>query len=204
MKIAYKCLKVPRTQGEVLLLSLWLLFGCSSHCVGLVAVLFVVVQLLSFAWLFATPWTAACQATLSFTISWSLLKPMSIKSVMPSNHLTLCHPFLLLPSIFPGFRVLPVSWLFTSGGQSTGTSASASVLPLNIQGWFPLGLTGLIFLQSKELSRVLKASILQCSAIFMVQLSHPYMTTGKTIAFITWTFGGRVISLLLICCLGLS
>ena len=103
MKIAYKCLKVPRTQGEVLLLSLWLLFGCSSHCVGLVAVLFVVVQLLSFAWLFATPWTAACQASLSFTISWSLLKPMSIKSVMPSNHLILCCS-LLLPSIFPSLR----------------------------------------------------------------------------------------------------
>ena len=109
MQISYKCLKVPRTQGEVLLLSLWMLFRCSIHCVGLVSFV-VVVQLLRHVWLFATPWTAACQASLQFTISWSLLKPMSIKPVMPSNHLILCCS-LLLPSVFPSLRVFSMSWL---------------------------------------------------------------------------------------------
>ena len=83
---------------------------------------------------FATPWTAAHQASLSFTISWSLPKLMSIELVMPSNHLILCYPLLLLPSIFPSIRVFPMSWLLASGGQSIGASASASVLPMNIQG----------------------------------------------------------------------
>ena len=83
--------------------------------------------------LFVTPWIATCQASLSFTISWSLLKLMSTESVMPSNHLILCHPLLLLPSIFPSIRVFSNEWLFTSGGQSIGASASASVLPMNIQ-----------------------------------------------------------------------
>ena len=106
---------------------------------------------LSLVQLFVTPLTAACQAPLSFTISWSLLKLMAIESVMPSNHLILCHPLLLLPSIFPSIRSFSVSWLFASGGQSIGSSASASVLPVNIQDWFPLGWTGLISLQSKEL-----------------------------------------------------
>ena len=91
-----------------------------------------------------------------------------------------------------------MSRLFTSGGQSVG--ASASVLPRNIQGWFSLGLTGLISLLSKGFSRVfsapLKASVLWCSAFFIVQLSHPYMTTRKTIPLIIWTFVGKVISLL--------
>ena len=80
-------------------------------------------------------------------ISWSLLKLRSTELVMPSNHLILFH--LLLPSLFPSIRSFPMSWLFTSGGQSIGASALASVLPMNIQGWFPLGLTGLMFLQSK-------------------------------------------------------
>ena len=79
---------------------------------------------------------------------------MSIESVMPSNHLILCHPLLLPPSIFPRIRVFSKSQLFTSGGQSIGASTSASVLPMNIQGWFPLGLTGWISFQSKRLSRV--------------------------------------------------
>ena len=96
----------------------------------------VVVQSLSCVRFFATPRTAAHQAFLSFTISQSLLKFMSIESVMPSNHLTLCHPLLLLPSIFSRVRYFPLSWLFTSGGQSIGASASASVLPTNIQGLF--------------------------------------------------------------------
>ena len=113
----------------------------------------VVVQSLSHVQLFATPWTAACQASLSFTMAQSWLKLMSIESVMPSNHLILCHPFLLLPSFFP--RVFSrVSWLFASCGQSIGASVSESVLPGNIQGLFPLGLTGLISLLSKGLSRV--------------------------------------------------
>ena len=113
-----------------------------------------VIQSLSCIWLFVTPWTAAHQASLSFTISWSLLKLMSIESVMPSNHLILCHPLLLLPSIFPSIRVFSNESALTSGGQSIGASASTSVLPMNIQDWFPLGLIGLISLQSKGLSRV--------------------------------------------------
>ena len=115
-------------------------------------------QWLSRVWLFATPWTAAHQASLSIASSWNLLKFMSIESVMPSNHLILCHPLLLLPSIFPSFRVFPKSQFFASGGQSDGASPSASVLPMNIQGWFPLGLTCSISLQSKGLSRVFSST----------------------------------------------
>ena len=111
-----------------------------------------VVVLLSHVWLFVTPWAAECQAFLFFTISWSLFKPMSIESVMPSNHLILCSPLLLLPSSFPASGSFLMRWVFTSGGQRIGASASASVLPKNVQGWFPLGLTGLISLQSKGLS----------------------------------------------------
>ena len=91
------------------------------------------VQLLICARLFVTPWTSAHQASLSITNSGSLLKLMSFKLVMPSNHLLLCHPLLLLPSIFPSIRTFPVSQFFASGGQSIGVSASASVLPMNIQ-----------------------------------------------------------------------
>ena len=97
------------------------------------------VQLLSRVRLFATPWTAARQASLSITNSQNLPKLMSIKSVMPSNHLILCHPLLLLPSIFPSIRVFSDESVFTSGGQSIGVSASASALPMDIQDWFPLG-----------------------------------------------------------------
>ena len=123
---------------------------------------------------------------------------MSIKSVMPSNHLILCRPPLLLPSIFLSIRVFSNESLLASGGQSTGVSASASVLPMNIQEWFPLGWTGWISLQSKGLLQhhCSKASILQCSAFFIVQLSHPYMTTGKTIALTRRSFVGKVMSLL--------
>ena len=109
---------------------------------GHISPLYIVVQSLSQVQLFATPWTAACQASLSITNYRSLLKLMSIESVMPSNHLILCHPLLLLPSIFPESGSFPMSWLFVSGGQST--RASASVLPMNIQGWLPLRLTGLL------------------------------------------------------------
>ena len=111
-------------------------------------------------------------------------------------------PFSSRLQSFPASGSFPMRWLFTSGGQSIGASASASVLPMNIQGWFPLGLTGLISLQSKGLSSVFsntidssKASVLLCSAFFMVQLSHPYMTTEKTIALIICTFVSNVMSL---------
>ena len=108
------------------------------------------VQPLIHVWLFVTPRTAVCQASLSITNSQSLLTLMCMESLMPSNHLILCHPLLLLPSIFPSIRSFPVNQFFTSGGQSIRVSASASVLPKNIQDLFPLGLTGLIFLQSKD------------------------------------------------------
>ena len=107
-----------------------------------------VVQPLSHVQLFATPWTAAWQASLSFTISLSLLRFMPIESVMLSNHLILCHPLLICLQSFPASGSFPMSRLFTSGGPSTGASASASVLPMNIQSWFPLGLSGLITLLS--------------------------------------------------------
>ena len=112
------------------------------------------VQLLSYVWLFVTPWTAALQASLSFTISQSLLKRMSIVSMIPSNHLILCHPLLLWSSIFPTIRVISNESVFALGDQSIGASASAPFLSMNIQDWFPLGLTGLISLLSKGLLRV--------------------------------------------------
>ena len=125
------------------------------------SVQFSSVQSLSRVRLFATPWTAACQASLSITNSQSLLKLMSIESVMPSNYLILCHPLLLLPSIFPSIRVFQMSQLFASGGQSIGVSASISVLPINTQDWSPLGWTSWISLQSKGLSRVFSNTTLQ-------------------------------------------
>ena len=142
------------------------------------------VQLLSHVRLFATPWTIAHQASLSFSISWSLLKLMSIESVMSSNLLILSYPLLLLPSIFP------MSQLFASGGPSIGALPSASVLSVNIQGWFPLGLTGLSSLLSRSLLHHHSSKVLMLwfSVFFMVQLSYPYMTTGKTIALTIRTF----------------
>ena len=129
------------------------------------------VQSLSSIWLFATPWTAACQASLSITNSQSFLKLMSIELVMPSNHLILCWS----PSP-PAFTLsqhwsFPVSQFFTSGGQSIGVSASASVLQMTIQGWFPLGLTSLISLQSKRVSRVFSSTTVQKHQFFSTQLS---------------------------------
>ena len=125
----------------------------------------------------------------------------SIKSVMPSNHLSFCCPLSTCLQSSPALRSFPMSQFFASGDQSTGASASASVLPVNIQDWFPLWLTILISLQSKGLSRVFsntssKATILWSSLFFIVQLSHPYMITGKTIALTIWTFVGKVMSLL--------
>ena len=118
------------------------------------------VQSLSYVRLFVTPWTAARQDSL-ITISWSPPKPMSIESVMPSNHLILCRSLLLLPSIFPSIRVFPMSQLFTFDGQSIGVSASTSVLPMNTQDWSALGWTGWISLQSKGLSRVFSNTTVQ-------------------------------------------
>ena len=120
----------------------------------------IVVQLLSCVQLFVTPWTAAHQTSLSFIISWGLPKPMSIESVMPSNHLILCCPLLLLPSIFPSTRVFS-NKLTQHRGPSIGASASASVLSMNIQGQFSLGLTGLLFLLSKGLSKVFSSTTIQ-------------------------------------------
>ena len=131
----------------------------------------VVVQLLSCVWLSATPWAAARQASLSFTISLSLLKFMFIESMMPSRHLILCRTLLLLPSIFLSIRVFPMSQFFASGGQSIGVSASASVLPVNIQDWFPLGWTSWISLQSKGLSRVFSNTTVQKHQFFSAQPS---------------------------------
>ena len=108
------------------------------------------VQSLSCVWLFATLWTVAHQASLSFINSQGLLKLISIESVIQSNHLILCHPLPFLPLVFPASESFLTSEFFASGGQSIGASASASVLLMNIQGWFPLGLTGLISLQSRD------------------------------------------------------
>ena len=133
-----------------------------------------VFQSLSHAWLFATPWTVAHQVSLSFTISWSLLKLMTMELVMPSNHLILCHPLLLLLSVFPSIRIFSnESVLHIRWPKNIGASASTSVLPMNTQDWSSLGWTSWISLQSKGLKSLLqhhssKASILRCSAFFTV------------------------------------
>ena len=151
--------------------------------------LIVFVQSLSHVRLLVTPWTAAHQPSLSFAISWSLLKLKSIESLMPSNHLTFCHS--LLPTlIFPSIRIILKSRLFPSGGPMywSFSFTSAPDPLMNIQDWLPLGLTGLISLQSKGLSRVFANTTVQNYQFFivrflMVQLSHPYMTTGKKHSF---------------------
>ena len=145
------------------------------------------VQSLSHVQLFATPWTAAHQASLSITNSWSFLKIMSIKSVMPSNHLILCHP-LFLTSIFPSIRVylnelvLPIRWpKYWSFGFSISPSNEYSGLVSFRMDWLDLPAVQWT-LKSLLQHHSSKASILLCSAFFTVQLSHPYMTTGKTTA----------------------
>ena len=143
-------------------------------------------------------------STLGFLVhhqTWSLLKLMSIESVMPSIHLILCRPLLLLPSIFPSIRIFPVSQFFISGGLSIGASASASLLPMK-SGLISLRIDWLDLLEVQWTLKSLlqhhssKASIFRCSAFFTVQLSHPYMTTGKTMALTKRTLVGRVMSLL--------
>ena len=133
--------------------------------------LFVIVHLLSCVQLLATPWTAPHQASLSFTLYWTLLKLMSIELVMPSSHLILCCPLSSLLQSFPPSGSFPISQLFASDGQSIGVSASASILPMNIQGRFPLGWTGWISLQSKRVSRVFSNITVQKQQFFVTQLS---------------------------------
>ena len=133
-----------------------------------------------------TSWAAACQASLSITNSWTLLKLTSIESVMPSNHLILRHPLLLLPSIFPSIRVFSDESVLHIWWPKYWSSSSASVLPMNNQDSCSMDCLDLLAVQGTLKSLLQhhssKASILQCSAFFVVQLSHPYMTTGKTIA----------------------
>ena len=145
-------------------------------------------------------WTAAHQASLSITSPWSLPKLMSIKSVMPFNHLILCHPLLLLPSIFPSFRVFSNEWVLHIKWPKY--SFSFSISPSNeYSGLMSVGMDWLALLAVQGTLKSLlqhhssKASILQCSAFFVVQLSHPYMTTGKILALTRWTFVGTVMPL---------
>ena len=162
-------------------------------------------QLLSHVRLFATPWIAAHQASLSITNSQGSPKPMSIVLVMPSNHLILHRPLLLQPSIFPNIRVFsnesalrirsPKYWSFSFIISSFNEySGLISFKPVKIDWFDILAVQGT--LKSLLQHHSSKASILQCSAFFMVQLLHPYMTTGKTIALTRWTFVGKVMSLL--------
>ena len=148
---------------------------------------------------FATSWTAARQASLSFTISQSLLKLMSTELVILSNYIILCCPFFSCPQSFPASDFFPVSQLFTSGGPSLEASTSASVLPMSIQRWLVdwfdlLAVQGT--LKSILWHHSLKASIHRCSAFFVVQLSHSYITTGKTMTLTICTFVYKVMSLL--------
>ena len=129
------------------------------------------VQSLSRVQLFATPWSTACQASLSITNSQSLPKLMSIELVMPSNYLILCHPVSSCPQSFPASGSFPVSQLFASGGHSIRVSASASVLPMNTEDWSPLGWTGWVSLQSKGLARVISNTTVQKHPFFGAQLS---------------------------------
>ena len=160
------------------------------------------VQLLSHVWLFVTPWTAARQASLSITNSQSLLKLMSIESVMPSNHFILCHPLLLLPSIFPSIRVfsnesaLCIRWskYWSFRFSINPSNEHSGLISFRMDWWDLLAVQGT--LKSLLQHHTSKASILWCSAFFTVQLSHLYITNGKTIALTRWTFVGKVTSLL--------
>ena len=141
----------------------------------------VVVQPLSCVWFFLTPWTAACQAPLSFTISWNLLRFMSIESVMLSYHLILCSPLLLLLPVLPSIRVFSSELALCIRWPKYGASPLASVPPMNIQGWCPLLLTGLIFLQSKGLSRDFSSTTVWMHQFFSTQ---PFLWTNSQIC--TW------------------
>ena len=162
--------------------------------------MFQSVQSLSHVRLFVTPWTVARPVSLSITISWSLLKFMSIKSVMPSNHLILCHPLLLLPSILSSIRVfsngsaLRIRWpkYWSCSFNISPSNEYSGLISFRID-WLDL-LAILGTLKSLLQHHSSKASILRRSAFFIVQFSHPYMTTGKTIAFTRRTFVGKVMS----------
>ena len=174
----------------------------SDNTLGLTRWQFSSVQSLSHVWLFSTPWTVACQASLFITNSQSLLKLMSIKSVMPSNHLILCHPLLLLPSIFPSIRafsnesVLCIRWpKYWNFSFSISPSNEYSRLISFRMDWLDLpAIQGT--LKSLLQHHSSKALIIRCSAFFIVQFSHPYTTTGKTIALTRWIFAGKVMSVL--------
>ena len=165
------------------------------------SVQFSSVQSLSCVRLFATPWTAACQASLTITNCQSLSKPISIELMMPSNHLILCHPLLLLHSIFPSIRVFanesalrirwPKYWSFSF--NISAPNEHSALISFRME-WLDL-LADPGTLKSLLQHHSSKASILQCSAFFIAQLSHPYMTTGKTIALTRRTFVDKVISL---------
>ena len=156
-----------------------------------------------------TPWTAARQASLSITNFQTLLKLMSIESVMPSNHLILCRPLFLLPSIFPSIRVFSNESVLCISCPNY-CSFSFSISPSNVYSglisfrinWFDFSVQGT--LKSLLQHHSSKASILQFSAFFMVQLSHAYMTAGNTITLSRWTFVRKIISLLFNMLLGLS
>ena len=164
--------------------------------------IFVIVHSLSRVQLSVTPWTAPYQASLSFTVSWSLFKLMSIELMIPSNHLIHYCPLLLLPTIFPNIGVF---------SKESALRIRWPKSPMNIRGWFPLGLTGLSSLGAQTLNSLSsqefgtlkslihhnsKVSILQLSAFFIIQLSNPYMTTGETIFLTIRTFVSKVTSLL--------
>ena len=156
------------------------------------------VQSLSRVRLFATPWTAAHQASLSITNSRSPPKPMSIESVMPSNYLILCRPLLLLPSIFPSIRIFsnesflcmrwPKYWSFSF--NISPSNEHPGLISFRMDWVNLLAVQGI--LKSLLQHHSSKASILQRSAFFIIQLSQPYMTTGKTIALTRWTLVGNV------------
>ena len=156
--------------------------------------------------LFDPPRTVACQGSLSFTISQSWLKLIPIELVMLSNHLILCHPLFLLPSIFSGSGSFPVSQLFTWDGQSIGASASASVLPMNLQGWFPLGLIDLISFQSKGLSRVFSSTTFKSITSAVLSLLygptlisvHDYWKNVLLCLLLGWVFFSLYFPLLLV------
>jgi len=160
------------------------------------------VQMLSHVQLFVIPWTAALQASLSITNSWNLLKLMSIRSMMPSNHLILCHPLLFLPSIFPSIRVfssqsvLHMSWpkYWSFSFSISPSNEYSGLISFTIDCFDLLAVQGT--LNSLLQHYTSKASILRHSAFFLVQLSYLYLTTGNTIAFIRWTFVSKVMSLL--------
>ena len=155
------------------------------------------VQSLSSVRLFVTPWIETYQASLSITNSWSLLKElMSIVSMMPSKHLTLCHPHLLPPSIFPSIRVftnesvLLIRWRKYWSFSMNPSSEHSGLSSFRIDWFDLLAVQGTLNRLPQHHSS--KASILQCSAFFVVQLLHPYMTTGKTIVLTKWTFVGWI------------